>query len=1647
MSHVLRVGVADQIAYFRAYNTDGTAKTDLTHATTGLSLSAFRVGLASIAVSSLSSKAADNTTHADGAIRPVGGNLYTLDLPDSVAASYCPSVGVRGTFTGGVIEPIPHSLVGYAPETLLTDISALLEDVAVLAKATVSSGDTSQIQIASPTGIFAVSGMLKDCLLEIKDVSSGHTSYRWVSSHTLVGGTGAASLSFDAVVSFVPAAGDLIRIFRAARFASNVTRWLDGSPSALVSGQVAAYDANANTLLNDIPTNAEFNARTLPAAAYFDPVTDPVALQSDQGVNIVKVAGVPAYATDIAVNFPLAIGTSFLSPLSLNQSLGDYGVATATAVSAVDTKVSNVQSRLPSALVSGKMSSYLAPADRTGYTLDSAYQATLVSAIDAALLNSGDATDLIGAIVARIDNTNINEASLVAAIKAALFSADSIANKLAVDGTGRVTVGTNADKTNYQLASGQSVNVASIAGAPAYAGGASVSFPVTVGTSVLTSSNVSQALTDYGAATAAAVTAVDTKASNIQSRLPSALVSGKMSSYLAPADRTGYTLDSAYQATLVSAIDAAILDGDDGTDLVGTIVSQLGNVNIDEAALVASIKSALFTPESITNKLAVDGTGRVTVGTNADKTNYSLASGQSVNVASIAGAAAYASDSAVTFPLALGTSVLTSSGVTQALGDYGVATAAAVTAVDTKVSNIQTRLPSALVSGKMSSYLAPTDRTGYTLDSAYQATLVSAIDAALLNSGDATDLIGAIVARIDNTNINEAALVAAIKASLFSAESSANKLSVDAAGRVTIGTNADKTNYLLASGQPVDVASIAGAPAYASGSSVSFPTTIGTSVLTSSGVTQTLTDYGVATAPAVTAVDSKVSNLQTRLPAALIGGKISSYIDPSDRGGYSLDPAYQATLVAAIDATLLEDGDATDLIGAIVARIDNTNINEAALVAAIKSALFAPESITNKLVVDGTGRVTVGTNADKSNYLLASGQSVNVASIAGVPAYASDSSVSFPLAIGTSVLAPAGVAQVLTDYGVATLSVVSTLDAKITNVQGRLPMALVGGKMNAHIPAEDRTGYSLDPTYQATLVAAIDAALLDSGDATDLIGAIVARIDDTNINQAALVAAIKAALFTPESITNKLVVDAAGRVVVGTNADKANYVLAAGQSVNVTSIGGAPAYAIDSSVSFPLVIGTSVLTPNSVFQSLVDYGVATGTAVTTIDTKVSNIQLRLPAALVGGKMNSYISFDDRTGYALDPSYQATLVAAIDAALLESDDTTDLIGAIAERIESQEINEAALVAALKAALFTPESIDHKLAVDENGRVVIGVNDDKSNYTLAPNQGVNVVKVGGTSVSGPGDLKADVSQVATTAQLNSRTLPAADYATSAAVSAISTAIEESGELWEVIADELAATAQTSAKLDSMIVLNGGSYQLSADALLLAPQGVTAAEVWQYSDRTLTSGEINVEIDVEALAEEIAEALTSSGLYRLTIEAVDANLDAVPGVKLQILGVAGTTRTTGSDGKATIDLDPENYTLRVIPPAGYEPVADRPIQITTSDRTERIDLVPLFPNITPQPGSCALTILVADQSGVPLAGVPLSAKLPKGYLVNIDTLNLNTQTYQTTNSQGLATLILIRNQPYDLTAQRPDGGTVTLRIQVPDQDQATFSQVFTL
>ncbi len=150
MSHALRVGVADQIGYFRAYNTDGSAKTDLTSSTTGLALSVFRVGASAVSISSLSAKAADNTAHADGAIRAVSGNLYTVDLPDAACADQVPSISVKGSYTGGVIEGPEHPLIGYNPASVA--VGALQpttagRTIAVSAAGAVELGSSARVKL------------------------------------------------------------------------------------------------------------------------------------------------------------------------------------------------------------------------------------------------------------------------------------------------------------------------------------------------------------------------------------------------------------------------------------------------------------------------------------------------------------------------------------------------------------------------------------------------------------------------------------------------------------------------------------------------------------------------------------------------------------------------------------------------------------------------------------------------------------------------------------------------------------------------------------------------------------------------------------------------------------------------------------------------------------------------------------------------------------------------------------------------------------------------------------------------------------------------------------------------------------------------------------------------------------------------------------------------------------------------------------------------------------------------------------------------------------------------------------------------------------------------------------------------------------
>jgi hypothetical protein len=179
---------------------------------------------------------------------------------------------------------------------------------------------------------------------------------------------------------------------------------------------------------------------------------------------------------------------------------------------------------------------------------------------------------------------------------------------------------------------------------------------------------------------------------------------------------------------------------------------------------------------------------------------------------------------------------------------------------------------------------------------------------------------------------------------------------------------------------------------------------------------------------------------------------------------------------------------------------------------------------------------------------------------------------------------------------------------------------------------------------------------------------------------------------------------------------------------------------------------------------------------------------------------------------------------------------------------------------------------------------------------------------------------------------------------------------------------------------------------------------------------------------------------GAHRLTITTTDDG-DALAGVRLQIVGVSGTSRTSGTAGPAIIDLDAGSYTLRVTPPQGFAPVAD--IAIDDLDANLSIPIALVRTTIDPPAAGniCRVTLRVADESDSPWVAMPVFATLVSGPGVG-STLHANRGEPVLTDADGIATLDRLQGQVYDITAQRPDGVEVTIRRQLPAAANANLS-----
>jgi hypothetical protein len=127
------LGQTDVTVYFRAYNTDGTEKTDAAHNTSGLSMGFIRERAAEVSATvggtpAPVSLAADDTAHTDWGFRNIVGNYYRADFPDAMAEAagapkfVIPYVRLSGcTFV--VVQP--EDLLGANPRSASADANVV----------------------------------------------------------------------------------------------------------------------------------------------------------------------------------------------------------------------------------------------------------------------------------------------------------------------------------------------------------------------------------------------------------------------------------------------------------------------------------------------------------------------------------------------------------------------------------------------------------------------------------------------------------------------------------------------------------------------------------------------------------------------------------------------------------------------------------------------------------------------------------------------------------------------------------------------------------------------------------------------------------------------------------------------------------------------------------------------------------------------------------------------------------------------------------------------------------------------------------------------------------------------------------------------------------------------------------------------------------------------------------------------------------------------------------------------------------------------------------------------------------------------------------------------------------------------------------
>ncbi len=776
--------------------------------------------------------------------------------------------------------------------------------------------------------------------------------------------------------------------------------------------------------------------------------------------------------------------------------------------------------------------------DKTGYSLTQAFPANfadLAITVSTGLVSVGTNNDKTGYSLTQVFPANFADLAITAA-------------------TGQVTVGTNNDKTGYSLAN------------------ASITASTFATDAVNANALAADAVTEIqaGLATSAALATVQADTDDIQTRLPAALVGGRMDASvgaMATDSISAAALSSGAAEKIIRSVSGTVTSAPAATSFVDTARTEPDADYWVDAIVVFTNGPAAHQPRRISAFNAASDTITVdTAWTTAPETGNAyliLRTAMQQAAAGGGGGTDWTAGERQQIRDALGvdgSKVAATGGQVQTIkSKTDSLTFTTPNQLDVRLETWKGAVPNNLISGRVDvNAQVVGDKTGYSISQTFPA------------------------------NFADLAITAST-------------------GRVTVGSNNDKSGYSLVNG------SIAAAT-FASNAIID-------SVIAASAVTKI--QNGLATASALATVQSDTDDIQTRLPAALVGGRLDVSVGAMASDSLSaaaLSSAAIEKMIRSVAGTVTASPTANSFVDAARTEGDDDYWVDAIVVFTNGPAAHQPRRISafNALA----DRITVERNWTTAPQ---SGNAYLILRTAMHPESTSDWSAGERAQIrdslgvdGSKTAATGGQLQVVkTKTDSLTFTTAGQVDARLQSWKGVLPNDLIAGRVDANAQVVgDKSGYSLTQVFPANFA---DLAI------TPATGRVTVG---TNIDKSGY----SLTQVFPSNFADLAITSGTGRVTVGTNTDKTGYAL---------------------SQVFPANFADLAITPSTGLVSVGTNNDKTGYALTqAFPSNFASLSIT-PAGLVSV---------DKTGYSLaNGSIAAATFAvnAIDAAALAADAVAEI----------------------------------------------------------------------------------------------------------------------------------------------------------------------------------------------------------------------------------------------------------------------------------------------------------------------------------------------------------------------------------------------------